>query len=93
MKYLIAATALVLGATTVAAQDAPAADPPKEKKICRTERMTGSLTRRTRICMTEAQWRELNQRTQRGLQEMQGGAAGGTNPAQNPANSPAGMGL
>jgi hypothetical protein len=42
----------------------------QEKKICRTEKATGSLTRRTRICLTETQWRELNRRTRRGLEEM-----------------------
>jgi hypothetical protein len=30
-----------------------------EKKICRTEKATGSLTRRNRICLTAAQWRDV----------------------------------
>ena len=34
-----------------------------EKKICRSEPMTGSRTRVTRICMTEAQWHEMSQRS------------------------------
>ena len=55
------------------------AEPAEEKKICRTERATGSLTRRTRVCMTAAQWREVNSRTYRGVTEMQSSAAGGTN--------------
>jgi hypothetical protein len=46
-------------------------EPAEEKKICRTERATGSLTRRTRICMTEAQWRETNSRTYKGVTEIQ----------------------
>jgi len=50
--------------------------PKKEKKICRTSKMTGSLTRRSRICLTEAQWRELNNRTRKGVDEMVGGASG-----------------
>lgn len=61
------------------ATNAAEADPADEKKICRTERATGSLTRRTRVCMTAAQWREINSRTYRGVTEMQGQAAGGTN--------------
>jgi len=88
----IVALAVILATTGAAAAD-PQPDPQQsEKKICRTEKATGSLTRRTRICLTEAQWRELNARTQRSMQEMQNSAAGGTNPAQNPAASPAAMG-
>jgi hypothetical protein len=62
-------------------------DPADEKKICRTERATGSLTRRTRVCMTAAQWREINSRTYRGVTEMQGQAAGGTNSSFSSAGS------
>lgn len=54
-------------------------EPAEEKKVCRTDRATGSLTRRTRVCMTAAQWREVHDRTRRGVGEMQGQAAGGTN--------------
>jgi len=50
---------------------------PAEKKVCRTERATGSLTRRTRVCMTAAQWREINSKTMRGVSEMQGQGSGG----------------
>ena len=43
-----------------AVASAPASQPAEEeKKICRTERVTGSRTRTQRICLTEAQWREL----------------------------------
>jgi hypothetical protein len=85
MKSILVGVALAIAVTGVAA--AAEDEAPPEKKICRTEKMTGSLTRRTRICLTEAQWRELNSRTQRGVQEMQNSAGGGTNPAQNPAQS------
>ena len=61
-----------LNAAAPAARDAEQ----PERKICRTTKMTGSLTRRTRICLTEAQWRELNDRTRRGLDEMIGSASG-----------------
>ncbi len=54
-----------------------------EKKICRTERATGSLTRRTRICLTAAQWREVNSRTYRGVTDLQGSASGGQAVANN----------
>ncbi len=65
------------------AQD-QAAEPQEEKKICRTERATGSLTRRTRVCMTAAQWREINARTYKGVSEMQGSASGSQAIVNNP---------
>jgi hypothetical protein len=80
MKSIWAAAAFAVAMTGVAAsaQEAQEAEEaPREKKICRTERATGSLTRRTRICLTEAQWRELNDRTRRGHQEMSSAASGG----------------
>jgi len=78
MKSVFVAAAMAIAATGLAAsaQDAEQ-EPPREKKICRTEKATGSLTRRTRICLTEAQWRELNNRTRRGVDEMTSAASGG----------------
>ncbi len=49
-------------ASPSAATDAAEA-PAEEKKICRTQKATGSLTRRNRICMTQAQWREIYDNT------------------------------
>ena len=78
MKSIFVAAAMVMVVTGVAASAQEAQpEPQEERKICRTTKMTGSLTRRTRICLTEAQWRELNARTQRGVSEMQGQASGG----------------
>jgi hypothetical protein len=37
----------------------------QEKKICRTERITGSLTRRSRICLTEREWARMAEGTRR----------------------------
>lgn len=42
----------------------------KDKKICRTEKVTGSRTRVNRICLTRAQWDELHRNTKMGLDEM-----------------------
>jgi len=47
------------------------AEPAEEKKICRTERMTGSRTRRTKICLTQAEWREVHDRTREDIGDMQ----------------------
>lgn len=66
---------------TPAAAPSPAA---KERKICRTERATGSLTRQHRICMTKAEWTELETATHKGVGEMQRGAAGGQCVSANP---------
>jgi hypothetical protein len=52
-------------------------EPQPERKICRTERATGSLTRRTRICLTQAQWREVHARTKNGIDDFVGDASGG----------------
>lgn len=60
------------------------AEPPaEEKKICRTQKATGSLTRRNRICMTQAQWREIYDNTRRGVGELQGSASGGNQCVMN----------
>ncbi|KRA83420.1 hypothetical protein [Altererythrobacter sp. Root672] len=77
--FWISAGALVaLAGVSASAQEQQAEPAKDEKKICRTERVTGSLTRSSRICLTAAQWRELSVRTKKGVDEMQGGAAGGT---------------
>jgi hypothetical protein len=60
---------------------AAAADPDTtaedERKICRSDKVTGSLSRRNRICLTAAQWREVHDRTRRGVDEMNSAASGG----------------
>jgi Spy/CpxP family protein refolding chaperone len=87
MKTIVVAAALALGLTGAAAsaQDAQGAEatPKEEKKICRTDKSTGSLTRRTRVCMTESQWREFGSRTYRGVSQMQGEGSGGQPAANN----------
>jgi hypothetical protein len=52
-------------------------DSDAERKICHTEKVTGSLSRRNRICLTAAQWREIHNRTRRGVDEMNSAASGG----------------
>jgi hypothetical protein len=42
---------------------------PKEKKICHSEKMTGSLTRVNRICMTAAEWDKLAENTNDGVND------------------------
>ena len=81
MKYFIVPAAfavLTTGAMAAAPEQPAPADPARaEKKICRSERATVSLTLRTRNCRTAAEWQELNNRTRRGVDEMVSGASGG----------------
>lgn len=88
MKSIFMATAIAMAMTGAAASAQEAQEAPKkEKKICRSEKMTGSLTRSSRICLTEAQWRELNNRTRKGLEEMGQSGAGGANSAWQPSQN------
>lgn len=48
-----------------------------EEVICRTERVTGSLTRRTRTCMTRNEWNGVEARTRDEVNRMGRRAAGG----------------
>ena len=78
-----AATSAPAEQASTEAADTDAA-PQEEKKVCRTERATGSLTRRTRVCLTAAQWRDVNARTYKGVTEMQGTASGSQAIVNNP---------
>jgi predicted secreted protein len=68
MKFvhvLVAAATVAIAGTAVAQTDQPAtAEPAKEKKICRTETVTGSLMRKRRTCMTAEEWNQLDRNTQ-----------------------------
>ena len=64
MKLLFAMVFTIgLTGTASAADDTKAPEAPKEKKICRTETVTGSLVAKRRICMTKAEWDKLAQDT------------------------------
>ena len=81
---ILVAIALMTSTGVMAADEQP--DAAKEKKICKTQKVTGSLTRVNRICMTEAEWRELNDRTRRGVDEMNSSASGGKMCVPDPAD-------
>ena len=53
-----AAGVFMLATTGAVAAPPEADDSRKEMKICRTEKMTGSLTRSRRICATQREWAE-----------------------------------
>ncbi len=58
-------------------EEAPDEDDPGEEVVCRTERITGSLTRRRRTCMTRNEWANLERNTAGGVREMGRNASGG----------------
>lgn len=87
MKLLIGsvfAAMLVLAGPALAADDELDEKPVKEKKVCKSYKVTGSLTRVQRICRTESEWRVSLENTKAGVDELQAGAGGGTIPANNP---------
>jgi len=70
-RYLFAAAAgFALTAPALAVEDGAQADgDAKEKKICRSEKVTGSRARVNRICLTEAQWRDLAAQTKKSIDD------------------------
>jgi hypothetical protein len=85
MKTSLTIAALALFAATGAmaepAQDAAA--PKAEKKVCKTERVTGSLTRVNKICMTAQEWTALAANSRKALDDISRttGTAGGASNA------------
>jgi len=55
-----------------------------DEVVCRTERATGSLTRRNRVCMTRAEWSNHSRGTARELNRITSGAAGGVSCSRDP---------
>lgn len=53
----LAAATTALGPATVVPSDPAKA----EKKICKSQEVTGSLARRVKICRTSAQWRAISE--------------------------------
>lgn len=74
--------------THAAAQEA-AAEAEPEKKICRTERMTGSRTRVTRICRTQAEWTAISQAARKQVDDVVG-MSGRTDRPAGMARDPSG---
>jgi Spy/CpxP family protein refolding chaperone len=69
-RLLAAAALLTTSAAALAAEDNAGDNAPAEKKICRSERVTGSLTKVKRICMTQAEWDRLREDTGRELNRL-----------------------
>ena len=68
------AVMLVLAASGASAKDednTETAEAVKEKKICKTEKVTGSLTRVRRTCLTQREWDRLAEVTRRGVEGLE----------------------
>ncbi|TIX50161.1 hypothetical protein [Alteraurantiacibacter aquimixticola] len=63
------------------------ADDRGSEVVCRTERVTGSLTRRTRTCLTRDEWAEVHSRTRNELDSMGRRASGSQCIPDNPVTS------
>jgi hypothetical protein len=63
----MAMLAAALGAPTAAAMQAEAPKAEKPRLICKTDRVTGSLTRVSRVCATQAQWDRMTLEAQRAV--------------------------
>lgn len=73
---IAAAVLLMTAAGAIAAPPPPEAEaeaeqPAREKKICRTEKITGSLTRVRRTCLTQRQWDEMALNTRRAIEGLE----------------------
>lgn len=61
--------ALALSAQVAYAKDKDEAVDPN-KKVCKNEKVTGSLTRVNRICMTQAEWAKLAEKTNKSVEDL-----------------------
>lgn len=70
LKILLAAAlAVAVSAPAFAKDEATGGSAPKEKKICRTENVTGSLIGKRRVCLTQAEWDKVAADTKKNLDE------------------------
>ena len=69
LKVLLAVSLAVAMAGPAFAKDDGNDKEPAEKKICRTETVTGSLVAKRRVCMTQKQWDELAANSRKNLDD------------------------
>ena len=69
MKLVVAGliAGLSVAGTAAFAEDAP--KPPKEKKVCRSEAVTGSIMARS-TCHTKAEWAEIDSANAQNARQM-----------------------
>jgi hypothetical protein len=70
VKFLLAAAlAMAVSAPALAKDEGNGGAGPKEKKVCRTENVTGSLIGKRRVCLTQAEWDKVAAETKKNLDE------------------------
>ena len=70
--YMVVALALLTATGAFAKDEDQAADNAKaEKKVCRSEGVTGSLARVNQICMTKEEWNALSRQTKSDIDDLQ----------------------
>jgi hypothetical protein len=67
---LVAAPVLALSSPAFAGDAKPDTAPVTEKKICRTEGVTGSRIGKRRICMTRAEWDKFEEAQRQNMDRM-----------------------
>lgn len=94
MNKLTAAAAALLMTATGALAEEPQNDraAKQEKRICKNEKMTGSLTRVRRICLTRSEWSRLAEGAQKGVDAITRDANQGFLDAVARNNMPGGAG-
>jgi hypothetical protein len=80
---IVAAAILLTGTGAFAEEPAGETSAKQEKKICKTEKMTGSLTRVRRTCLTQSQWDRLAEGTRKNVDDL--GRRAGTNAGSSAA--------
>lgn len=71
-SYMVATLALLTATGAMAKDKDQTADGAKaEKKVCRSEGVTGSLARVNKICMTKEEWNELSRQTHSDIDDLQ----------------------
>lgn len=67
MTFLMTGSAVVAAPQNTSSSNEGAA---KEKRVCKSEKITGSLTRVRRVCMTQREWDQLSESAQRGVNDI-----------------------
>jgi hypothetical protein len=86
-KILLAATLAIALSTPAMAGDKDESSEqqaPKEKKICRTETVTGSLVSKRRVCLTKAEWDQLSQQARDSVNRFTSRSTGTPGTSSNP---------
>lgn len=86
VRKLTAAVLLMAGTTSLATEPKVSENTTTEKKICKTEKITGSLTRVRRTCLTQREWDQLAEGTRREMDKAVRNA--GINPGGSSSNLP-----